>query len=140
MEEKELRFQGIRTMSLSVKLAIFFLLAVIASIAYDKEFGLIAITYYFGLSTVTFIFYAWDKRSAIKGHWRIAENTLHLLALVGGWPGALIAQAIFRHKTQKQPFKAILWLTVLLNTGVFIYVFVISKNSVLKWLNNLFAV
>ena len=127
-------------MSLSVKLAIFFLLAVIASIAYDKEFGFIATTYYFGLSTITFIFYAWDKRSAIKGHWRIAENTLHLLALFGGWPGALIAQSVFRHKTQKQPFKAILWLTVLLNIGVFIYVFVISKNSVIKWLNNLFAV
>ncbi len=124
-------------MSLSVKFSVFYLLAVTASIAYDKEFGLIATIYYFGLSTITFIFYAWDKRSAVKSRWRVAENTLHLLALLGGWPGALIAQQVLRHKTQKQPFKAILWVTVSINICVFIWLLMAAKAPVMHWLDNL---
>lgn len=106
-------------MSLSVKFATVYLLAVIGLIAYDKELGFVVTVYYFALAIITFAFYAWDKRSAIKARWRVAENTLHLLALVGGWPGALIGQAVFRHKTQKQPFKAILWCCIFVNIVVF---------------------
>lgn len=42
-------------------------------------------------------------------------------ALIGGWPGALIAQNQLRHKSQKQPFKAILWMTIVLNCSAFIW-------------------
>lgn len=67
------------------------------------------------LSALTYGLYAKDKRAARLGLRRTPEKTLHGLALVGGWPGALLAQARFNHKTQKQPFKAILWLSILVH-------------------------
>ncbi len=59
--------------------------------------------------------YGLDKWAARTDRWRTAESTLHLLALVGGWPGALIAQQAFRHKTQKASFRIVFWATVALN-------------------------
>ncbi|HBH72150.1 MAG TPA: hypothetical protein DDY43_01605 [Synechococcales bacterium UBA10510] len=44
-----------------------------------------------------------------------AQPQLHLLALLGGWPGGLIARHKLRHKTIKQPFRFIFWCTVVLN-------------------------
>ena len=67
------------------------------------------------LSVVAFFMYGEDKSAAEQGRWRTPESTLHLLALVGGWPGALVAQRFFRHKTTKQPFRTIFWITVLAN-------------------------
>ncbi|PSW32298.1 DUF1294 domain-containing protein [Photobacterium phosphoreum] len=78
---------------------------------------------YICLSIVTFAVYAHDKRAAQKDRWRTKEASLHLLALAGGWPGALWAQKILRHKSQKQPFKAILWLMIIANITVFIMIF-----------------
>jgi len=60
------------------------------------------------INVVTFTVFAWDKYSAIDGEWRIPEQTLLLLALVGGTPGAIVAQQKLRHKTRKQPFRALL--------------------------------
>lgn len=70
-----------------------------------------------GLSLLTFVVYGLDKRAAGRGDQRTPENHLHLLSLVGGWPGALIAQQRFRHKTIKQPFQTIFWTTVVLNVA-----------------------
>ncbi|KRB78163.1 DNA-binding protein [Nocardioides sp. Root190] len=70
------------------------------------------------LSVVTFATYGADKSAAVNGRWRTSESTLHLLALVGGWPGALAGQKVFRHKTRKQPFRTIFWLTVVANCAV----------------------
>ena len=70
---------------------------------------------YAGASLVTFIAYAIDKSAAQSGRWRTQESTLHLLALIGGWPGALIAQNRLRHKSRKGPFLLVFWVTVLLN-------------------------
>ncbi|WP_342609568.1 DUF1294 domain-containing protein [Vibrio tritonius] len=72
------------------------------------------------LSVITFFCYFKDKRAAKRDDWRVQEKTLHLLALLGGWPGALLGQKVFRHKTQKQPFKSILWLTVIVNIGCYV--------------------
>jgi uncharacterized membrane protein YsdA (DUF1294 family) len=71
--------------------------------------------YFFVISLLTFLIYAFDKAAARKRHRRISERTLHLLSLVGGWIGALLAQQLLRHKTVKQPFKRIFWCTVALN-------------------------
>lgn len=78
---------------------------------------------YISLSIVTFAVYAHDKSAAQKQVWRTKEANLHLLGLLGGWPGALWAQKILRHKSQKQPFKTLLWLTIMINIGGFILFF-----------------
>lgn len=71
-------------------------------------------------SVVAFIAYAIDKSAAVGGGWRTAESSLHLLALVGGWPGALVAQRVFRHKTSKAEFRVVFWATVVVNVAGFV--------------------
>ncbi len=66
------------------------------------------------------------KMQRKKGNWRTPENTLHVLSLLGGWPGALFAQNQFRHKSKKQPFKTILWITIFVNIGAFAWTFTSS--------------
>lgn len=66
-------------------------------------------------SVVLFAMYARDKNAAQSGAWRTREDRLHLMALLGGWPGALVAQTLLRHKTRKQPFRTIFWATVVAN-------------------------
>ena len=70
------------------------------------------------LSIVTFLVYAFDKFQARRGGWRVSESLLHILALLCGWPGAMLAQHWLRHKTVKQPFRQFFWLTVLLNLAL----------------------
>ncbi len=72
---------------------------------------------YFAASVVAFFAYALDKSAAEKGQWRTQEGTLHLFSLVGGWPGALLAQKAFRHKSKKREFQTVFWATVVLNCG-----------------------
>ena len=69
------------------------------------------------LNLATFMVYALDKDAAARGGWRTAENHLHLLALLGGWPAAWLAQRALRHKSRKQPFLTVYVLTALLNLG-----------------------
>ncbi len=69
-------------------------------------------------SGVSFIAYGFDKSAAMNGRWRTPETTLHLLSLLGGWPGALVAQQMFHHKSRKLEFQVICWITVVLNCGV----------------------
>lgn len=58
-------------------------------------------------STLTYFVYWHDKSAAQHDRRRTPESTLQLLALIGGWPGALIAQSILRHKTRKRSFQVI---------------------------------
>lgn len=85
---------------------------------------LAAASAYVALSLVAFVLYRADKRAAQRGAWRTRESTLHLVALLGGWPGALAGRRVFRHKTRKQPFVTVLWLTVLANCAVVAWLFV----------------
>ena len=57
-------------------------------------------------SVLAFVLYGVDKRAAVAGSRRIPEATLHLVAVLGGWPGAVVAQTVFRHKTQKSELQA----------------------------------
>lgn len=63
-------------------------------------------------SAVTFAAYGLDKRRAARGGRRVPERTLHLLEALGGWPGALLASANFRHKTKKLGFRVVRGLVV----------------------------
>lgn len=67
------------------------------------------------LSLAAFGLYGADKSAARRGERRVAESTLHTVGLLGGWPGALVAQQVFHHKTIKQPFRSIFWITVVAN-------------------------
>lgn len=72
---------------------------------------------YLGMSMLSYLMYWRDKSAAQNGRSRsrTPENQLHLADLLGGWPGALIAQQQFHHKTVKQTFQFTFWLTVVLN-------------------------
>jgi uncharacterized membrane protein YsdA (DUF1294 family) len=67
------------------------------------------------LNIVTFYFYFQDKEAAKNGDWRMSENQLHALALLGGWPGAWFGQQILRHKSSKASFQIVYRATVALN-------------------------
>lgn len=73
---------------------------------------------YLGMSVVTFSLYAIDKSAAQDGRWRTQENTLQVFALLGGWPGALIAQQLLRHKSRKRSFQVVFWMLVVVNSAV----------------------
>lgn len=68
-------------------------------------------------STICFLLYAWDKGAAQANRRRTPEATLHLWALLGGWPGALMAQHVLRHKSRKASFQAVFWATVAFNAA-----------------------
>lgn len=74
---------------------------------------------YLVASVLTFLVYAFDKSAAERHQWRIAESTLHLLALVGGWPGSVAAQQHLRHKSSKRSFQFAFWVTVVINCAAF---------------------
>ena len=81
----------------------------------------VVVILYAAVSLLTYVFYYLDKSAARNGGWRTKESTLHLLAVLGGWPGALLGQQRLRHKTRKQPFRFIFWLTVLANIGFLVW-------------------
>ena len=56
-------------------------------------------------SLVSFMLYWADKRKAGGEGQRVPEITLFLWSLLGGWPGAALAQTKFRHKTRKVSFR-----------------------------------
>jgi uncharacterized membrane protein YsdA (DUF1294 family) len=90
-------------------------LAFVAAMALLAKLPLAAPALYGGLSLLTFAVYAADKAAARGGRRRVPENTLHLLALLGGWPGALLAHNRLRHKSRKASFQIVFRATVALN-------------------------
>jgi uncharacterized membrane protein YsdA (DUF1294 family)/cold shock CspA family protein len=77
-----------------------------------------ALAAYVLMSIVTVGMYWADKRSALEDRRRVPENRLHLVELLGGWPGALIAQQVFRHKTRKASFQIVFWAIVLVHQAL----------------------
>lgn len=75
---------------------------------------------YAGASALCFAFHAIDKQAAIRGRGRISEAVLLSLGLVGGWPGAIVAQQVLRHKTAKRAFRVRFWITVAANVTLFV--------------------
>ncbi|VVN89282.1 hypothetical protein PS691_01730 [Pseudomonas fluorescens] len=67
------------------------------------------------VSLLAFFLYWHDKRKARADSWRTPENVLHAVELAGGWPGALLAQQLFRHKTRKLSYQLLFWAIVLVH-------------------------
>ncbi len=92
----------------------FFLALVGGTEYYINRSALIGIVY-LAASLLSFALYARDKQAAMRGKWRVPEANLHLPALLGGWPGAMVAQQAWRHKSKKREFRTLFWTTVAIN-------------------------
>ena len=70
------------------------------------------------INIIAFLAMYIDKRKAKYGKWRIPEQSLFILALIGGSIGAIIGMYTFRHKTKTLRFSvgfpAILVLQIIL--------------------------
>ncbi len=99
---------------------------------------LIVLGVYLVATPITFSVYAWDKAAAQTNRWRTPEAQLHLLALIGGWPGALLAQRLLRHKSRKKPFRVVFWATVVLNCAMLVWI-VYDPGALERWASSLIA-
>ena len=93
---------------------VLFAIALIIMVIFNKIMG-VEIVFYTALSILTFVAFGVDKYKAKYNKLRVPESTLHIYSLFGGWPGALVGQRLFRHKTLKQPFKKRLHISIFLN-------------------------
>jgi len=109
-----------------ILLAMIFM-GIVAVTTWLQKIPLIVLALYAIASLITFLIYACDKSAAKKERWRTRESTLHLLALIGGWPGAIVAQQLLNHKTCKRSFRTVFWLTVLLNCAAFLWL--LTENA-----------
>lgn len=75
---------------------------------------------YVGASVLAFTIYGIDKFAAVTGSRRIPEYLLLLIGLLGGWPGAILAQQVMRHKSSKASFRSAFWRTVFVNVVAFV--------------------
>lgn len=108
-----------------------FMIFIIGSVVVGR-LPLAVLTLYLVTSVIAFFAYAFDKSAARKGQWRTQESTLHLLAIVGGWPGALTAQRLHRHKSSKSSFQRVFWVTVGLNCGALAWLMSPAGSRLLK--------
>ncbi len=99
---------------------------------YMRNLPITILYWYLVASVVTFLVYVKDKSAAQKGNWRTQESTLLVLGLVGGWPGALIAQEILRHKSKKTSFKVVFAITVVLNGAALIWLHTADGRAFIK--------
>lgn len=80
-----------------------------------------AILYILIINVIAFAAYGIDKQKAVKKEWRISEDTLIGLALIGGSVGALLGMKCFHHKTRKKKFSVGIPLIFILQIGIVIY-------------------
>ena len=75
------------------------------------------------INVLTLATYGADKMAARRAMRRVPEATLLVFGLIGGWPGAIIGQQLFRHKTQKQPFKTYFIVSVIVSISAMVAVY-----------------
>jgi uncharacterized membrane protein YsdA (DUF1294 family)/cold shock CspA family protein len=91
----------------------------VSILSWHRQWTWQLLTYVTAINILTYAMYAKDKAAATQQKWRVKENTLHLLSLLGGWPSAILAQQSLRHKSQKNSFRILFWITVLANIALF---------------------
>jgi len=84
---------------------------------------------YLATSLIAFILYAIDKYQSTTNGQRIPENTLNLIALLGGWPGGIVAQEFLRHKSKKKSFRSTFFIMVFLNIIGLLFLITVGKAS-----------
>ncbi|MBU2332017.1 MAG: DUF1294 domain-containing protein [Gammaproteobacteria bacterium] len=123
---------------LPLKLVLFGLLCLLPLAGSLLRLGaVLPLAIYAVASLLTFVLYWRDKHSALKDRWRTPETTLHFFELAGGWPGALVAQQVFRHKTRKLNYQLAFWLIVVLHQAFWIDLLFIGSGFTrerLDWL------
>jgi uncharacterized membrane protein YsdA (DUF1294 family) len=68
-------------------------------------------------NVMTFLVYGYDKLIAPSGVVRVPELILLLEVLTGAFVGAPLACELFRHKTQKLPFRQKLWIAEIISVA-----------------------
>jgi uncharacterized membrane protein YsdA (DUF1294 family)/cold shock CspA family protein len=110
-----------RRNGLGVLASICVALASLGAIAFAAHRGLVPLyvpAIYALASLAALLAYSADKQKAQTGRWRMSESRLHFVELIGGWPGALVAQQLFRHKNRKGSYQLEYWCIVALHVGV----------------------
>lgn len=69
-----------------------------------SDFTKYFIIYLIIINLIAFLSMYIDKKKARYGKWRIPEQTLFILALIGGSIGSIAGMYTFRHKTKKLRF------------------------------------
>ena len=108
--------------------------AILALLAIMQKISWLVVGWYFVLGLITYGMYAKDKAAAQSGEWRTPESTLHLLSILGGWVGAMVAQTYLRHKSQKPEFRMTYYLTVVINLAVLLFIMAGGGLETLKGL------
>jgi uncharacterized membrane protein YsdA (DUF1294 family)/cold shock CspA family protein len=122
---------GLLRYGLAAILIVPFACVVVALTVLGRTHPLVPLAYVLA-SGLTFIIYGFDKLAAMNDRRRTGENTLHVMSLLGGWPGALVAQQLFRHKSKKAAFRSVFWITALLNCAVLVWSATDSGASVIR--------
>lgn len=96
--------------------------------AFDTAFAghAFLVSWYLLISLLTLAAYARDKSAARQARRRTPESHLHLLALLGGWPGAWLGQCLFRHKTQKTGFRVTFYAVTVLHGVIVALMYLLS--------------
>ena len=89
-----------------------------AALYHQKELGKWGLAVMTTASLITYLMYASDKRRARRQAWRIPETQLHLFEILGGWPGAWLAQKRFRHKCSKLSYQFFFWSIVVCHQAI----------------------
>ncbi|MFW7194898.1 DUF1294 domain-containing protein [Enterobacter sp. BNK-29] len=89
------------------------------------------VMWFLTINVLTLVMYGADKMAARKGMRRVPEATLLIFGVTGGWPGAIVGQQLFRHKTQKQPFKSYFFISVVVSIAMMAAVYHFSSYSLL---------
>lgn len=95
------------------------------------ELIIILMSYFLGMNSLTYIIYAYDKKQAIRGNYRVSEQFLLLLVVVGGMFGAILSMIVYRHKIKKMTFL----IKYIIASIVFVYLLVVYNQKILIQIN-----
>ncbi|MBS5967483.1 MAG: DUF1294 domain-containing protein [Finegoldia magna] len=82
--------------------------------------------YFLIINLITFLAFLIDKKKAVHNKYRIPENVLISLCIIGGFIGAMNSMIIFKHKLYKKKFT----ITVPLISLIYLIAFVLISRGI----------